>query len=213
MSSAALYNLCIAQGSTFDGLTFILRNTVVLVSDAAIGAQTLDVSPLQYNITSGSTLTFGTTVVTLSANATAGDRTLSVTAISAAMIKGATAKGDPINLTGKLARAHIRKTFTDTTPAATFTCTIVSPATLGQVQLSLSSTVTAALAANINPDRVDEILDLQASSFPSSAETKLFLPGSSPYRWDLEIFSGASPNEVVTRYIYGFVLVTSEATK
>jgi hypothetical protein len=213
MSNAALFNILINQGATFSGLTFILRNTVVLVSDAVLGAITLNVSPLQYNITGGSTLTFGTTVVTLSANATAGDRTLSVNATSAALTKGAIAKGDPIDLTGKSARAHIRKTFADTTPAATFTCTIVNPPTLGQVQLSLSSAITTGLVANINPDRVDEIADLQAASFPSSAETKLFLPGASPYRWDLEIVSGTAPNEIVTRYVYGFVLVTSEATK
>lgn len=213
MSTANHYNLKIDQGATFQGLTFLLRHTVVLVADAAVGAEILNVSPLQYNITSGSTLTFGTTVVTLSANATAGDRTLSVTAISAAITKNSTAKGDPINLTGKSARAHIRKTFADTTPAATFTCTIISPPTLGQVQLSLSSASTAALTANINPDRVDEITDLQAASFPTLAELKLFLPGVSPYKWDLEIYSGTTPNEVVTRYIYGLVLVTSEATK
>jgi hypothetical protein len=211
--STSAYNIKIDQGSTFGPITFVLRNTVVLVSDAVLGAETLDVSPLQYNITSGSTLTFGTTVITLSANATAGDRTLSVTATSAALTKSATAKGDPIDLTGKSARAHIRKTFDDTTPAATFTCAIVNPPTLGQVQLSLSSAVTAGLTANINPDRVDEITNLQSTSFPSSAEAKLFLPGASPYRWDLEIVSGTAPNEIVTRYVYGFVLVTSEATK
>jgi hypothetical protein len=211
--STSAYNIKLDQGSTFGPLTFILRHTVVLVSDAALGAETLNISPLQYNITSGSTLTFGTTVVTLSANATAGDRTLSVDAISAAITKSATAKGNPINLTGKSARAHIRKTFADTTPSATFTCAITSPPTLGQVQISLSSTSTAALAANINPDRVDEITDLQSPTFPSNIEAKIFLPGTSPYKWDLELYSGTSPNEIVTRYVYGLVLVTAEATK
>jgi hypothetical protein len=208
---AGRFNIEIKQGSTFS-VSFRLRHTIVLSAAALTSATTLSVSPIPHNITSGSTLTFGTVTVTLSANATIGDRTLSVTAISAAIAKSTTAKGDPVDLTGKSVRAAIRKDFSDTAPLATFTCTITSPATLGEVSILLPSTTSASLPANIRPNRADDIVDLQASTFPDSTETKLFLAGFGPYVYDLEVFtSDATP--VVQRYVYGLVLVTSEATK
>lgn len=207
MSSAESFNLNIDQGSTLGPITFVLRNKTVITADAALGAVTLNIEPLQYSVSSNATLTFGTTVVTLSANAVAGDRTLSVIATSAALSKGSVALSDPIDLTGMAARAQIRNTFTDTTPAATLTCTIVNP---GKVQITLSSANTATLVPNITPDKAGQIADLQALT---AADLKLFLPGLAPYRWDLELFSGTAPNEIVTKYFYGFVLVVSEVTK
>jgi hypothetical protein len=208
---AGRFNIEIKQGSTFS-VSFRLRHTIVLSAAASASATTLNVSPIPHSITSGSTLTFGTVTVTLSANATIGDRTLSVNAISAAIAKSATAKGDPVDLTGKSVRAAIRKDFSDTTPLATFTCAITSPATLGEVSILLPSTTSAALPANIRPNRVDDIADLQSSSFPDSTEAKLFLPGFGPYVYDIEVFDSAVP-PVVQRYVYGLTLVSSEATK
>lgn len=208
---AGRFNIEIKQGSTFS-VSFRLRHTIVLSTAASASATTLNVSPIPHNIASGSTLTFGTVTVTLSANATTGDRTLSVNATSAAIVKSTTSKGNPVDLTGKSVRAAIRKDFSDTAPLATFTCTITSPATLGEVTILLPSTTSASLPPNIRPNRVDDIVDLQSTSFPDSNEAKLFLPGFSSYVYDVEVFDSATP-PVVQRYVYGLVLVSPEVTK
>jgi hypothetical protein len=80
------------------------------------------------------------------------------------------------------------------------------------MSIRLSSTVTAAIPANITPDKSDDILDLQSSLFPNSTEAKLFFPGLAPYYYDVEVYDTEIPPNV-TRYIYGRVLVTSEATR
>lgn len=209
--TAARYNITVQQGSTF-ALPIVLRNKIVLSTAAVAGVIELAVSPLAHALTSGRVLTFGTVDVTLSANASAGARLIAVNATSAALAKAATAKGDPVDLTGEQARAAIRANFADTAPLATFTCTIASPPTLGEITISLPSTTSAALPANISPDRSDDIVDLQSVTFPSATEAKLFLAGKAPYYWDLEIFDGATP-PIVTRYIYGRLLVSAEATK
>jgi hypothetical protein len=209
---AGRFNLLIKQGSTLKPIVFKFRNTIVLSEAASIGEESIEVSPLSQNVTSGTTLTFGTTAVVTSANAFIGDRSISVVALTASLAKGVTAKGDPIDLTGKSARAQIRQQFSDTAPLASFTCAIASPATLGEVSISLPSTTSASLPANIFPDRADDIVDLQSSTFPSSTESKLFLPGLAPFYFDLEIFDTSAP-PVVDRYIYGRVVVTAEATR
>ncbi len=208
--SGGRYNLLIPQGATYTN-TFVFRHKIALTEAAAIGATTLKITSLQHEITSGSTLTFGTTTVTLSATASIGARTLSVNAISAALAKNASASGNLINFTGKTARASIRSTHSSTTALASFTCTIATPAN-GEILLTLPSTTTATIPANITPTKADDIADIQANSFPSSTELKLFSPGLAPYVWDLEVFDTSSPPQV-TRYLYGVVLVTAEATK
>jgi hypothetical protein len=210
MVCSGRYNLCIPQGSTYLN-TFIFRHKIALTVAANSGATTLNITSLQHEILSGATLTFGTTTVTLSSTAAVGDRTLSVNAISAEIAKGTSANGDLIDFTGKTARAAIRANYTDTNPLATFTCTIATP-TNGEIAIALPSTSTSAIAANIHPDKADDIVDLQANTFPSTTEARLFLPGLSPYYWDLEVFDTGSPPQV-TRYLYGRVIVTAEATK
>ena len=213
MSCGGRYSLCIPQGSTYGPIIFRLRHTIVLSAAASATDTTLNVSPIPYALSSGDTLTFGTVIVTLSANASISDRTLSVDAISGAIAKSTTATGDPVDLTGKNVRASIRKDFADTSPLANFTCAVISPATSGEVSILLPSTVSATLPANIRPTAADDIVDLQASTFPDTTEKKLFLPGYSPFYWDLEVFDTVPDPPVVTRYVYGLVICTAEATK
>ena len=212
MVCGARYNLKIPQGSTFGPIIFKLRNTIVLSADAVIGAEVISVSPLSQNITSGTVLTFGTIVVTTSANASIGDRTISIVALTEALTKGLVAKGEPIDLTGKLARAQIRQNYSDVNPLASFTCSVLSPATNGEVSISIPSTVTTTIPANTAPDKADDIVDLQSPTFPSTTENKLFYPGLAPFYYDMEVYDLASPPNV-SRYIYGRVIVTSEATR
>ncbi len=51
------------------------------------------------------------------------------------------------DLTGYSARAQMRSSRTSSTVAASFTCTVLSPATGGVVQMSLSNSVSSALAS------------------------------------------------------------------
>lgn len=210
MACSGRYNICLNQGATYT-CTFILRHKITITEAAASGATTLKVTSLQHNLGNGSTLTFGTVTVTLTSVATAGDRTLTVSAISAAIAKNTTALGNLYDLTGKSARSNIRETYTSTTALGSFTCTVVSPATNGEIRISMTAATTAAIVANITPNKADDIVDLQANTFPTKEETKLFLPGKQPYVWDLEIYSGDP--EVVDKPLYGQVLVTAEATK
>jgi hypothetical protein len=207
MSSGALYNICIAQGTTFSN-TFVLRHKVILSSAAAIGDTTLNIPPIAFPLSTGDTLTFGTTVVTLTADAEVGDRTLTIEPLSAALPSGATAKGSLIDLTGVQARAAIRDDYNAAAPLAAFSCSISG----SEITISMSSVVTAAIPANIQPGKADDLSELQSIAFPTVADSKLFNPGRSPYFWDLEVYNSASP-PVVTRYLYGKLLVTSEATK
>lgn len=205
MTCAAQYNLCIGQGETFV-TTFNIYNTITVTETAAVGAVTLNVLPLPHSINNASTLTFGTVTVTLSSDASAGAETISVGAISTQILANTTARGNLLVLTGKQARAKIRKTYDAATALADFVCTPTDP---GKVVISLTSTATAALAANITPSNAKTIANKQAIT---KDERKLFFPGSNTYYWDLEIYDGSDPPQV-TRYIFGEVLVTAEATK
>jgi hypothetical protein len=49
--------------------------------------------------------------------------------------------GSPVDLTGAIARAQIRKAITDDAPAAIFACTVASP----QIRLELDAAQTAAI--------------------------------------------------------------------
>jgi hypothetical protein len=209
---AARFNIEILQGSTFGPVIFVLRHKIVLTAAAELSATTLSVSPLAHAISSGATLTFGTVAVVTSANASIGARTIAINSLTTALAKGATAKGNLVDLTGFSARASIRANYADTTALASFTCTVVSPATNGEVTIAMPSTTTTTLPANITPGRADDILDLQANSFPTATELKLFNPGTPPYFWDLECFNTASP-PIVNRWVYGRILVSAEATK
>ena len=53
------------------------------------------------------------------------------------------------NLTGFSARAQLRTTKTASAVAASFTCTVVSPATSGVVKMELPATTSSAMAAGV----------------------------------------------------------------
>lgn len=55
--------------------------------------------------------------------------------------------GTPFNLTSWIPRGQMRRHVRSTAIAATFTCTIIEPATNGQFTVSLSSAITAAIIA------------------------------------------------------------------
>ena len=207
MSSGALYNIKLGQGTTFS-TTFVLRNKVVLSSAALAGDTTLNIPPIAFPLSTGDTLTFGTTTVTLAADASIGDRILTIEPLSAPLLSGATAKGALIDLSGVQARASIRDDYNAAEPLADFTCAISG----SEITISMDSGVTAAIPANIQPTKADDLSELQAISFPTANDKKLFNPGKSTYYFDLECFDSGSP-PVVTRYLYGKVLVTAEATK
>jgi hypothetical protein len=210
--TAARYNIQIPAGTTYGPITFVLRHKIVLSAPALIGNTTLSVSPLPHGLETGNTLKFGDVTVTLTANASLGANTIQVESLLQDLVKGLSAKGNPVDLTGFSARAAIRAKYEDASPLATFTCNIPAPATNGVVTILLPSNVTTTLPANIIPNRADDIVDLQDATFPTATESKLFNPGIAPYFWDLECFNTASP-PLVIRYLYGRVLVTAEATK
>lgn len=210
--TAARYNIQILQGATYGEITFLLRHKIVLSAAAVIGDTTLSVSPLPHALTTGTTLSFDGVVVTLTADASLGANTIQVESLLQDLVKGVSAKGNPVDLTGFSARAAIRVNYDDTSPLATFTCNIPSPATDGIVTILMPSDVTTTLPANVTPNKADDIVDLQDVAFPTTTELKLFNPGKAPYVWDLEVYDSASP-PLVIRYLYGRVLVLSEATK
>jgi len=53
------------------------------------------------------------------------------------------------NLTGYSARAHLRPTRTSTTLSASFTCTVVAPATSGVVKMELPNSISSALSPGL----------------------------------------------------------------
>lgn len=91
----------------------------------------------------------------------------------------------PMNLAGKLIRAHIRKNKDDATPAAVFACNITNAAN-GLAEAVLGSAQTAALTCG-------EFIDDEESI----------------YYWDLDIVEG---NEATT-FFYGVARVYREITK
>ena len=92
----------------------------------------------------------------------------------------------PVNLTGMIFRAQIRKTFNDPVITASFVCTVLS-APNGLLEIELPATVTAAIPAGAT--ELDPI---------------------SAYVWDLE--AEESSGRVVP-YLYGVVRVFREVTK
>ena len=57
--------------------------------------------------------------------------------------------GSAKDLTGYSARAQMRSTKTASTVAASFTCTVLNPATEGKVKMELSPATTSAMAAGV----------------------------------------------------------------
>ena len=205
--SAGLFNLKIPQGTTFSN-TFVLRHKVILSSAALAGDTTLNIPPIAFTLSTGDILVFGTTTVTIAADVAIGDRHLTIQPLSSPLAKGSTAKGDFIDLSGVQARASIRDNYDASEPLASFVCSISG----SEITISMSSVETSALPANIHPTKADDLSELQSIVFPTPNDSRLFIPGRAPYFWDLESYTSGSP-EIVTRYLYGKVLVTAEATK
>jgi len=57
--------------------------------------------------------------------------------------------GSAKNLTGYSARAQMRSTKTDSAVAGTFTCTVLTPPTNGQVKMELSAATSTAMTAGL----------------------------------------------------------------
>ena len=94
-----------------------------------------------------------------------------------------------IDLTGRSARAMVRRQFSSTTPVFSFTCAIPTPSN-GQITMTVDASVTAAL-------------NLGGASVESPAE----------YVYDLELYYDDSGVEKVDRLLYGKVIVLPEVTK
>jgi hypothetical protein len=98
--------------------------------------------------------------------------------------------GNPINMTGMTLTAQVKRTYSDTTPSATFTCTIANQAisaNLGNFTIELSSIETAAL------------LPVQAQDFQTP---------STNYCWDLYLNTGT----IVKRLLMGTAFLSPEVT-
>lgn len=95
--------------------------------------------------------------------------------------------GSPMDLTGYIGRAMVRKTYGATSPSATFTVTFDTDRTTGVVTLTLSATQTAAIPAGESVDGLD-----------------------SQYVWDFELEDATG---VVMRVLKGACYIDPEATK
>jgi hypothetical protein len=95
----------------------------------------------------------------------------------------------PMNLTGYSARGQVRKRHSDKVVKANWECSIPLPVT-GTVQISMSSEVSASIPAGESPS---DVLSL--------------------YVYEIEIYSGVSPNEVVVSSIKGKYFNDPEVTK
>ncbi len=95
--------------------------------------------------------------------------------------------GDPMDLTGYLGRAMVRKQYSSTSAAATFTVTFADDRTTGIVTLTLSSAQTAAITTGESIDDPD-----------------------AQYVWDFEL---EDVSGVVMRVLKGVCYVDPEATK
>ena len=96
--------------------------------------------------------------------------------------------GAPVNLTGYSVRGQIRKTYASTSVIKSFTCSVVSPATDGKINIKLAASDSAAIPAG-----------------------KLPTDSASTYVYDIEIYTG-SP-EVVDRFLEGILQIDPEVTK
>lgn len=95
--------------------------------------------------------------------------------------------GQPVDLTGYSVRSHIRKNYTDTTPTAVFTCSILNPPTGGKIELLMDATTTASIKCGKTPKE-----------------------SASTYVYDIEIESAEG---FVTRILEGKIYIDAEATK
>jgi hypothetical protein len=197
------YNLAIHQGATFRR-TLTLRQAVTILANASKGATQIKVQPFGVSVPAGTVWEFRwrdeiyTAVLAQTlAPATAG-QTEAIAVVQPlpqfipAMVR---AGGPPVNLTGFTVRAMLRKTYKDAAPAV-FDTTIVSPASLGKIELSLPAATTALLKPNCK----------DATQVSFEAKNLLF----APYVWDLEAIEASGD---VWRVLNGLAVVTPEATR
>ena len=92
-----------------------------------------------------------------------------------------------MDLTGYIGRAMVRKKYSSTSPAATFTVAFAADRTTGIVTISLTATQSAAIPAG---ESVDDT--------------------ASQYVWDFEI---EDVTGIVTRLLKGVCYIDPEATK
>jgi len=97
--------------------------------------------------------------------------------------------GNNLDLTGYTGRGKIRATPEDTTVVASFTVSVMSPATDGNLSISLSDAVTAAIPAN---------------------DSESFQRRLTDYCYDIEI---VAPGGDVTRIIEGAAYLNPEVTR
>jgi hypothetical protein len=117
-----------------------------------------------------------------------------------------------INLTGLGVRAQLAKHLHPTSPRTSFTAFIQQPASQGIIIVGLNSDVTSMLTPNIRPQDALKIenWDTHLDGIEPH-EVDLLIPGRKPYFWDLEVYD-SSPENVVNRFLTGYVLVTSGVT-
>jgi hypothetical protein len=194
----ATQDLVIDQGADF-GLTLTLTQPLVVRSPAAVGATSIQIEPVVGSLPSGSTITLRSGGVlyrvTLSATLTSMSPTLPVIALTEAIPIGSKGIGPPLNLTGFTGRSQLRIGY-GADSAVDFEVAIAEPSTLGQISLSMSSTVTAALTPNLK----------SAYKISYKAEDLAL----DPYVWDLEL---VDEDARVRRVVGGRVLVTPEVTR
>ncbi len=103
----------------------------------------------------------------------------------------------PIDLTTYSVRGQIRRAFSDTTPIASFTCSKVD-AVNGVLNITLSAAATEDLTA----------CKTQVDSTNYSSADK-----NGIYYYDVEIYKGTVPDEIVYRAVQGNLYVDPEVTK
>lgn len=196
-------NLVLHQGATFRR-SLTLRQTVTLLANASKGATQIKVQPFSVSVPAGTVWEFRwrdeiyTAVLAQPLAAATAGQTEAIAVVQPlpqfipAMVR---AGGPPVNLTGFTVRAMLRKTYKDPTPVA-FDAAIVSPATQGQIELSLPAATTALLKPNCK----------DATQVSFEAKNLLF----APYVWDLEAIEASGE---VWRVLNGLVVVTPEATR
>jgi hypothetical protein len=120
------------------------------------------------------------------------------------------------DLTDLNVRAQLREKL-NSSAATDFVCSVVDTSPSGVIKLSLTSTVTAALKANIEAVNYKALKaalpwDSLIQELTPDEKKKYLISGKDPYYWDLEVFELGSP-EVVNRFLTGRVLVTTEVTR
>lgn len=210
MSKTGIYNLCINQGSTFGPISVQLVHTVTVIDPVPAQSTVIKIAPVASSYLAGHVFDFSGVSVTLSTDLIAGSRTILVSPTTVRIPSGSSADGNPLDLTGQQARSKVKQNYGDTNPLMTLSATVTGPES-GLIQLSANASDTSAIPANINPLDFTQLQEWSTKSSLSRDERRLFLPGLSPYVWDLETFTTQATPEV-KRCLNGMVAVTAEVT-